>query len=102
MRSIFRLSSVGRSPFFRLINVSEALAVSDEFFADSWVCDGDDVGGEVTGVLAVADADRGHRDSRGHLHDRVQGIDAVERAAGAGQTDNGKNRVPCVVEEVSL
>ena len=51
--------------------------------------------GEETGILAVADADRGHRDSRGHLHDRVQSIDAVERAAGAGQTDNGKDGVPC-------
>ena len=81
--------------FFRLIYIPEALAVGDELLADCRVGGGDDVGGEVTGILAVADADRCHRDSRGHLHDGVQGIDAVERAAGAGQTDNGKNRVPC-------
>ena len=81
--------------FFRLIYVSEALAVGDELLADCRICDGDDVGGEVTGILAVADADCGHRDSRGHLHNAVQSIDAVERAARAGQTDNGKDGVPC-------
>ena len=71
-------------------NISETLAVGDELLADSRVCDGDDVGGEVTGILAVADADRCHRDSRGHLHNAVQGIDAVERAAGAGQANDRK------------
>ena len=75
-------------------DVSEALAVSDELFADACIREGNDVDGEETGILAVADADRGHWDSRGHLHDRVQSIDAVERAAGAGQTDNGKDGVP--------
>lgn len=75
--------------------ISEALAVGDELLPNCGVGGGDDVGGEVTGVLAVADADCCHRDSRGHLHDRVQGIDAVERAAGAGQANDRKNRVPC-------
>ena len=53
------------------------------------------MGGEVTGILAVADADCCHRDSRGHLHNAVQGIDAVERTAGAGQANDRKDRVPC-------
>ena len=75
--------------------ISEALAVSDELFTDACVRKGDDVGGEVTGILAVADADGGHRDSRGHLHNAVQGIDAVERAAGAGQANDRKDCVPC-------
>ena len=75
--------------------ISEALAVSDELFANCGVCDGDDVGGEVTGILAVADADRGHRDSRGHLHDGVQSIDTIKRAARAGESNHRKNCVPC-------
>ncbi len=75
--------------------VSQRLAVGDKLLANCRVGGGDDVGGEVTGVLAVADADRCHRDSRGHLHDRVQGVDAVERAAGAGQANDRKDGVPC-------
>ena len=78
--------------------ISEALAVCNKLLAHGRVRESDDVDGEVTGILAVADADRGHRDSRGHLHDGVQSIDTIKRAARAGEAEEVE--VEEVVEEI--
>ena len=52
----------------------------------------EDLRGQQAGVAAAVDRDRRHRHPARHLHDRQQGVHAVERGRADGDADHGQRR----------
>ena len=74
-------STAGSRPTIRLATRRAISAVVGQLAAQALVGDGEHLDHEQGRVHRPVDGDGGHRDALGHLHGRVERVDAVERAA---------------------